>query len=177
MKEKKPRILSEYLTMKKNTFSFDFLELDSAEELTPGDRLLFEHARKAVGTSYAPYSRYHVGAAVRLANGEIISGSNQENISFPAGLCAERVAIYAAASRFPDVAIESIAVTAKAELFAVHEPVPPCGMCRQSIMEFEQKHGQPIRIILGGEQGKVLVIKSMQNLLPFAFHAEELKKT
>jgi len=171
------KTLNESLTMKHSTFSFDYLEYDSAEELPPDDRILLELAKKSVGSSYAPYSRYHVGAAVQLANGEIICGANQENISFPAGLCAERVAIFSASSRFPDVPIKAIAITAKAEHFAVDEPVPPCGMCRQSIMEYEQKSGQPIRIILGGEQGKALVIHKMQNLLPFTFQAEGLKKS
>jgi len=155
--------------MKNITHSFEFQEFGSSAELMVSDQELLESARAATASAYAPYSHYHVGAAVKLANGKVFSGSNQENMAFPAGLCAERVAVFAASSNFPDVAITAIAITAKAETFEVTEPVPPCGMCRQAIVEYEMKFNQNIRIILSGEKGKVLIIDGMNKLLPFMF--------
>lgn len=149
---------------------------ESALELPDSDGLLLQKAREVVKTSHAPYSKYHVGAAVRLSNGIVFTGSNQENISFPVGLCAERVAVFAAMSAYPDVSIESLAITAVADDFEVKEPVPPCGMCRQAILEFEMKFNNSIRIILGGNTGKILIIEGMRNLLPLAFKENGLKK-
>jgi cytidine deaminase len=162
--------------MRKLTSSFDFLEYDASSELAPEDRILLDMARKATATSHAPYSCYHVGAAVKLANGEIFTGSNQENMAFPAGLCAERVAVYAAASAFPETPVATLAISARADAFPVSEPVPPCGMCRQSIVEYELKFGNKIRIILGGETGKVFVINGMSTLLPLTFQEKGLRK-
>jgi cytidine deaminase len=162
--------------MRKITSSFDFLEFDSGLELPVEDRFLLDKARAATSTSHAPYSCYHVGAAVKLANGEIFTGSNQENMSFPAGLCAERVAVYSAAAAFPDSPVVSLAISARADAFPVTEPVPPCGMCRQSVVEYELKFGNKIRIILSGESGKVFVINGMSTLLPLTFHEKGLQK-
>lgn len=162
--------------MKNITQTFDYLEYNSSAELPAPDRELLEVSRTATSTSYAPYSHYHVGAAVRLANGMVFSGSNQENMAFPAGLCAERVAVFAASSNLPDVAIEAIAISAKADNFEVSEPVPPCGMCRQAIVEYEMKFNHHIRVILSGEKGKVLVIDGMDKLLPLMFLAKGLVK-
>ncbi|MCK9421169.1 MAG: cytidine deaminase [Bacteroidales bacterium] len=162
--------------MKNITHTIDYQEYNSSSELPVPDQELLEAARSAISTSYAPYSHYHVGAAVKLANGVIFSGSNQENMAFPAGLCAERVAIFAAASNSPDVVIEAIAVSAKADNFEVSEPVPPCGMCRQAIVEYEMKFNHHIRIILSGEKGKVMVIEGMDKLLPFMFREMGLVK-
>jgi cytidine deaminase len=117
-----------------------------------------------------------VGAAVRLANGQIFTGSNQENMAFPAGLCAERVAVYTAAAAFPEIPVAVLAITAKADAFAVNEPVTPCGMCRQSIVEYEIKFGHKIRIILGGETGKVFIVNGMSTLLPLTFLEKGLQK-
>jgi cytidine deaminase len=156
--------------------SFEYQVYQSLEELSLPDMELLEKAHAATATAYAPYSRYHVGAAVKLTNGFIIHGSNQENMSFPAGLCAERVAVFAASSQHPGVPIETIAISAKAELFEVSDPVPPCGMCRQAIVEYEMKQGKKIRIILGGEKGRIFVIDGMENLLPLMFHEKGLVK-
>jgi cytidine deaminase len=111
-----------------------------------------------------------------LANGSLFTGSNQENMSFPAGLCAERAAVFAAMSVYPDAAITALAITARAELFPVSEPVPPCGICRQAIVEYEMKFSNRIRIILGGETGPVHIFNGMTDLLPFAFQVKELIK-
>jgi cytidine deaminase len=162
--------------MQKITHSFEYQVYNSASELPAPDRELLEQARQAVSSSHAPYSRYHVGAAAMLANGRVFQGSNQENMSFPAGLCAERVAVFAAVSAFPDVPVAAVAITAVADAFEVSEPVPPCGMCRQAIVEYEMKYGNKIRLILGGQSGKVFVIEGMETLLPLSFRETGLKK-
>jgi cytidine deaminase len=162
--------------MKQITHSFDYQIFDSALELQLSDRELLEKAKEAIAGSYAPYSRYHVGAAVKLANGQIICGSNQENMSFPAGLCAERVAIFAAASALPDIPVAAIAISARADDFEVTEPVPPCGMCRQAIVEYEMKFNNKIRLILGGQSGKIFIFQGVGLLLPLAFKEHGLVK-
>lgn len=162
--------------MKQITHSFEYQVFDSDQTLNEMDLTLLRQAKASLPSSYAPYSHYHVGAAVRLENGAIVTGSNQENMSFPAGLCAERVAVFAAASQYPGIAIEALAITASAEAFEVREPVPPCGMCRQAIVEYEMKFQKKIRIILGGASGSVYVIEGMQTLLPLTFIEKSLMK-
>jgi cytidine deaminase len=162
--------------MVKKTHQFEYLVYSSPAELSVADRDLLARAREAVSSSHAPYSCYHVGAAARLANGQVFTGSNQENMSFPAGLCAERVAVFSAMSACPGVAIEAVAITAVADAFEVKEPVPPCGMCRQAIVEYEMIHGNKIRVILGGDHGKVITVEGMQSLLPLTFHETGIKK-
>jgi len=156
---------------------FEYQVYASPAELADADRELLEKAEAAVSTSYAPYSHYHVGSAVRMANGMIFTGSNQENIAFPAGVCAERVAVFTAVSNYPDVPVESIAITAVADSFKVAEPVPPCGVCRQAIMEYEIKSGRKIRLVMGCQGGKVYIINGMDSLLPLTFHENGLGKT
>jgi cytidine deaminase len=163
--------------MRQITHSFDYQIYDSAHELPPADRELLEKAKEAITGSYAPYSHYHVGAAVKLANGMVFTGSNQENMSFPAGLCAERVAVFAASSNNPDVPVAAIAISAISDEFEVSDPVPPCGMCRQAIVEYEMKFNNKIRIILGGQTGKIFVFQGMGTLLPLAFEEKGLAKT
>jgi cytidine deaminase len=155
---------------------FEYQVYDSPAELSPSDRELLEKAEEAVSTSYAPYSHYHVGSAVRLTNGRIFTGSNQENIAFPAGVCAERVAVFTAVSNFPDIPVDAIAITAVADSFEVAEPVPPCGVCRQAIMEYENKSGHKIRLVMGSQSGKVFIINGMESLLPLAFHENGLAR-
>jgi cytidine deaminase len=162
--------------MEQKNLSFSYLEYDSMEELPSSDRELLEHAKKAVNSAYAPYSHYRVGAAVRMGNGNIISGSNQENMAFPSGLCAERVALFAAASANPGASVDAIAITSSSLQFPVEKPVTPCGACRQAIIEYEMLSHKKIRIILMGETGKVLAIDGMDALLPLSFKEEGLKK-
>jgi cytidine deaminase len=162
--------------MEQKIHSFIYHQYESADELAAADRELLEEARTAVGSAYAPYSHYEVGAAVRLVNGIIKRGSNQENIAFPSGLCAERVALFAASSENPGVPVEAIAITARAPHIPVDQPVTPCGACRQAISEYEMLHQHKIRMILSGETGKILVIESIEDLLPLSFKAEGLRK-
>jgi cytidine deaminase len=162
--------------METKTIPFIYEEYNSSQELPPDEQDLLNHAKKALKNAYAPYSNYYVGAAILLENGKIFTGNNQENMAFPSGLCAERVAIYAAASNAPGVIIKKIAISAHSEQFPVEEPVPPCGSCRQAMIEYEMNQKQNIRVILQGDTGKIFVIKSVGSLLPLSFHENGLKK-
>ena len=135
---------------------------------------LLDIAHEAAKHAYAPYSHFKVGAAVLLKNGHIVSGNNQENAVFPSGLCAERVALYYAASQFPETPIEKIAITAIGDEKEVEQPVPPCGNCRQALLEYEIKFGEPIEVIMAGEKGAVFIAKSVEDLLPLSFSSEFL---
>lgn len=119
--------------------------------------------------SYSPYSNFSVGAAILLDNGKIITGNNQENASYPSGLCAERTAIYYAGAQYPDAKILKMAVTAGSKLKSTNTPIPPCGACRQAIAEYEVKQDAPIQIYFMGETGKVVGSYSLANILPLVF--------
>lgn len=162
--------------MQKINLSINYSEFDTIDELEKDDQELLKAAEESVSKAYAPYSKYYVGAAVRLENGEIISGCNQENVAYPSGLCAERVAIFYASSKYPEQNILTVAVTAKAGEFVVETPVAPCGTCRQVMSEYQTKQKTPIKIIMKGETGKIRVVYKVDDILPFMFHAEELKK-
>ncbi len=162
------------LKMKKLTLTIDYLEYDSIDELNAEDKSLMQKAQEASNTAYAPYSNFNVGAAVLLENGEIVKGSNQENAAYPTGLCAERVAVFSAASNYPGVAIKTIAITAKSSKIAVDNPISPCGNCRQAISEYEVLYKKPIRFLLMGETGKVLELKSVESLLPLRFEGKNI---
>ena len=136
---------------------------------------LLDIAREAAKHAYAPYSKFKVGAAILLKNGHIISGNNQENAVYPSGMCAERVALYYAASQFPDTPITKIAITAIGNEKEVERPVPPCGNCRQALLEYETKFGEPIEIIMAGEKGEVYMVKSVADLLPLSFNGDFLE--
>ncbi len=162
--------------MKVNKFSFEFEEYASIDELTKGEAELMLRAVEATENAYAPYSHFRVGAALRLSNGKIALGNNQENVAYPSGLCAERVALFHANAIYPDASIEVIAITAQAQDFQIDEPVTPCGSCRQVMSESESRQDEKIRILLMGQSGRVFAINSVENLLPFVFRAEGLKK-
>tara|TARA_R110002051_G_scaffold2574_1_gene13208 strand:+ start:2064 stop:2471 length:408 start_codon:yes stop_codon:yes gene_type:complete len=125
--------------------------------------------------AYAPYSNFFVGASVLLENNEIIEGNNQENASYPSGLCAERVAIFYAGAKFPGVQIKAMAISAAALNHEVCEPAAPCGNCRQAISEYEFKQAKPIRILLMGETGGVIECDSVADLLPLGFNSSYLE--
>ena len=161
--------------MKEQKFEFLFEVYDSIDELNEHDKQLLNEARNATQRAYAPYSNFHVGAAAKLINGKIITGSNQENASFPVGICAERVLLGASSSLYPEVAIETMAVSYQNKNAKSDHPISPCGMCRQALQEVEGRMKRPIRLILGGMEGKVFVIDSASSLLPLAFTNEELE--
>jgi cytidine deaminase len=152
-----------------------FEEYGSDEELPTGDAALLAAARDATVHAYAPYSHFRVGAAARLSNGQVITGTNQENASFPAGICAERTLLSVAGAQYPGMAIETLAISYHNELGTSDRPISPCGICRQSLQEFEQRTGTPMRVVLGGMEGKVLVLPESGLLLPLAFTSDELK--
>ena len=160
--------------MKKEKFEFDYEAYDSIDELNEKDAWLLNEAREVTTQAYAPYSKFYVGAVAKLANGEIVAGSNQENASFPVGICAERVLLASISSLYPATPIETIAISYQSEEVKSDHPISPCGMCRQALQEFEGRMKNPVRLILGGMEGKVYIIKSAALLLPLAFTSEEL---
>lgn len=142
---------------------------EGPEELPESEKILLQKARKSLEAAYTPYSGFRVGAAVRLANEKIVTGSNQENAAYPMCLCAERVALAAAAAEYPDVGIHTIAVTVRSKRHVIDMPAAPCGACRQVICETEDRHQHPIAILLQGETGPVYKIQTGRDLLPLAF--------
>jgi len=144
------------------------------EELPSDVRSLMVSAIKAREKAYAPYSNFKVGASVLLDNNEVVSGSNQENASYPSGLCAERTAIYYAGAKYPKAKILKIALTASSLNRVTDKPIPPCGACRQAIAEYELKQDHPIEIYFMGAKGKVAKSNSLSNLLPFIFEGSLL---
>jgi cytidine deaminase len=161
--------------MKKEELKFTIEVYESSDELNEADAFLLSEARSVTQFAYAPYSNFQVGAVARLVNGETVSGTNQENASYPAGICAERSLISSASANHPGVAIETMAVTYNNLKGDSDTPVSPCGICRQVISEFQNRFDRPIRIILSGMKGKVQVIENAGNLLPLAFTSEDLK--
>lgn len=142
---------------------------DDDSELSEADSTLLRRAHEAALDAYCPYSHFAVGAAVRLANGEIVTGCNIENAAYPSGLCAERVAMFGALARYPKVAIEAIAITAHSETTVIDEPIAPCGSCRQVMVEVEQQSGCPLHILCQGEKGIVMAFDGIETLMPFIF--------
>jgi len=161
--------------MQENKFEFSYKVYDSIDELPEEQQWLLNEAREVTAQAYAPYSNFQVGAIAKLANGEIVAGTNQENASFPVGLCAERVLLASISSLFPKIPIETVAISYKSEAHKSDHPISPCGICRQSLQEFETRVGHPIKLVLGGITGPVYVIDSASRLLPLAFTSEELK--
>lgn len=154
--------------MEKKYIRINYAEYTSKSELELHDRELLDKAIEATGTSYAPYSSFNVGAAVKLSNGEIICASNQENAAYPSGLCAERTALFYAHAKYPAENVVAIAVVAKSSGEITKGLTYPCGACRQVLHESQTRAGAPIRIIVGSAS-KVLVLNSVNDLLPFAF--------
>lgn len=142
---------------------------DTLEELPKDVFLLMNKAIEARKNAYAPYSNFSVGAALLLDNNEIITGSNQENASYPSGLCAERTAIYYAGSQYPNAKIIRMAIIAGSKNHKTTSPIPPCGACRQAIAEYEVKQDVPIEIYFMGEEGKIAKSNSLANILPLIF--------
>ncbi len=153
--------------MKNIKIEIDIKVCDLAE-LPKEEQELLTEAIRATDNSYANYSKFYVGAALRLDNGKIMIGANQENAAFPSGLCAERTAIFAAQANYPDQPIRTLAIAAKNSGGLLKQPVTPCGACRQVILEIEDRYKSPIRILLYGTEG-VYCINSVKDLLPLSF--------
>lgn len=145
------------------------------DELSDADRALVQAAQEATQRSYAPYSHFHVGAAARLDDGTVVTGSNQENAAFPSGLCAERTTLFYAGAQHPDRAVVALAIAAADANGLTPTPTPPCGACRQVMLETETRSGRPMRILLCGTQG-VYVIEGVSQLLPLTFDGSFLKE-
>lgn len=151
------------------------IQIYEYKELSAADRELMDAAREATHRSYAPYSHFSVGAAARLANGVIVTGTNQENAAYPSGLCAERTTLFYANSQYPEQAVETLAIAARNERGEfLAEPIPPCGACRQVMLETEMRFKRPMRILLFGEKG-IYELKSVGSLLPLSFDASSMK--
>lgn len=162
--------------MKSVKIHFQLTEASSEQELNEQEKKLVMLSRQMTSNAYAPYSEFLVGAALLLANGEIIKGSNQENAAYPSGLCAERVAIFAASANYPDVPVKTIAISAKTIHHILDHPVSPCGACRQVLLEYEMKQKEPIKLLLSGVSGKIYIIGKVKDLLPLSFTASDLGK-
>ena len=160
--------------MEEKIFEFRYEVFDNINELKEEDAGLLTRAREITRLAYAPYSRFHVGAVARLSNGQAVSGTNQENASYPVGICAERVLLGNAATQFPGVSIETLAISYASEDVMSDHPISPCGMCRQSLLEYESRTLSPMRLILAGQQGKIILLNTAKFLLPLAFTGEEL---
>ena len=160
--------------MNQKKFEFEYEVYDDISKLTEEDAWLLREARTVTEQAYAPYSKFHVAAIAMLENGKVVAGTNQENASYPVGICAERVLLGSVATLHPNVAVKSIAISYNSAEGKSDHPISPCGMCRQTLLEYETRMKKPIRLILGGMEGKVYVIKTASQLLPFAFTSDEL---
>lgn len=160
--------------MENYTITADLHIYDNMDELPLDVQGLMKNAFAARDKAYSPYSKFKVGAAIMLDNGEVITGSNQENASYPAGLCAERTAIFYAGARYPEARMLKMALSAKSLNHIVETPTPPCGSCRQAIAEYEMKQETPIEIFFMGETGKVVKADSISDLLPLIFDSSFL---
>ena len=154
--------------MTQKNINITYTEYKSVEELIPEDRELVSAAIEAMSGAYAPYSHFHVGAAVRLSNGQIVRGANQENAAFPSGLCAERTAMFAAGSRYPDKDMLSIAIAGGVHGRLGKSPATPCGACRQVMAEYEKRSGVHMSILLIGRD-EVWKFSRVEDLLPYIF--------
>ena len=161
----------------KQQYSFGFEIYDDISELNKEDAALMEEARKTTQKAYAPYSNFLVGAAALFNNGEKVYGTNQENASYPVGICAERVLLASASMLQTDEPIKTMAISYNnlSRVGGSDRPISPCGMCRQSLAEYEERTSQRMRLILSGMEGKVIVIESASQLLPFSFGTDSMK--
>ncbi|WP_281699067.1 cytidine deaminase [Hallella colorans] len=153
------------------TINIDFC---SMEELTRDERELIQMAIEATKNSYAKYSKFYVGAAVRLEDGQVFIGANQENAAFPSGLCAERTAIFSAQANSPGQAITALAVAARNNFGPLDNPVTPCGGCRQVMLEMEDRYQRDVKVLLYGKKG-IYRVKSVKDLLPLSFVDANMK--
>ena len=160
--------------MTKKDIQFTVEVYGSGEELTTADLELLSVARAATKNAYAPYSNFLVGAAAAMANGSVVTGTNQENASYPVGICAERVLLSCIASQHPGVPVNTIAISYNNLNGDSGRPISPCGICRQSLAEYEERVQQPIRLILSGLKGEVYILDTARQLLPLSFSASDL---
>lgn len=154
---------------------FRYQVFTNIELLEAGDAALLTQARSLTSNSYSPYSHFQVSAVAKLANGQILSGTNQENASYPVSICAERVLLSAVASFYPGVAVTTMAISYKNLKGKSEHPISPCGVCRQSLVEHQHHHKQSIRLILSAQTGDIYVIHDAATLLPLGFTADDMR--
>ncbi len=162
--------------MPNQSLTISYEDYSSFDELNAADQALCKEAIKAMATSHSPYSQFRVGAAVMLESGKIVHGSNQENVAYPSGLCAERVALFTIGSAYPGDRIISMAITAHTDHFQITEPVTSCGACLQVMAEYEKKQSSPIEVLFYCLNGSIIKTKGIKSLLPFAFAESRLRK-
>ena len=151
--------------MKKEKISFEYETFEGLNELTTNNQLLVTRANEISKTAYAPYSKFHVGAAVELEDGQIFASSNQENAAYPVGTCAERGLLAYVNANYPHIKVKKLAVST----ININFPLPPCGMCRQYILEIEKKQNDNIQLFLSGNEGQIIKLDSAKDLLPLHF--------
>lgn len=154
--------------MAEKKINVTYQEYSSVEEMTLEDQALVAAALEAQKGSYSPYSDFQVGAALQLANGVIVKGANQENIAYPSGLCAERVAMFWAGANYPDVPMDTLAIAGSDHGVLCESPASPCGSCRQVMAEYQKKYKHPLKIILVGSK-RIRKFSCVEDLLPFIF--------
>lgn len=150
------------------------IKVYQVDELSQADQALLLAAKEATTRSYAPYSHFAVGAALLLKDGTVVTGTNQENAAYPSGLCAERTALFYANSQYPDQPVLTLAIAARTERDFIEIPIPPCGACRQVMLETENRYRQPIRILLYGKEA-IYEVKRVGDLLPLSFDASSME--
>lgn len=155
-------------------FTISYETFDGLEELTERDKMLCEKAKSALSTSHSPYSKFKVGTAILLNDDQLILGSNQENVAYPSGLCAERVALFTIGANYPNAIITAMAITAQTDKFKIVNPVTSCGACLQVMIEAEKRQNSPIEVLFYCIDGAIVKVKSIKSLLPFGFVEDRL---
>lgn len=157
-------------------FTITYETFDNIDKLSTADKILCLKAKDALSSSFSPYSKFKVGTAILLDDEQIVLGSNQENVAYPSGLCAERVALFNIGANYPDAVIKTMAITAQTENFKIVSPITSCGGCLQVMIEVEKRQNSPIEVLFYCIDGQILKVKSVKNLIPFAFVEDRLER-
>lgn len=156
------------------SFTISYETFNSINELSESDQSLCLKAKAALASSHSPYSKFKVGTAILLADGQVVLGSNQENVAYPSGLCAERVALFNIGANYPNAVIKTMAITAQTDVFKIVNPVTSCGGCLQVMIEMEKRQKSPIEVIFYCIDGEIIKVASVKSLLPFGFVEDRL---
>lgn len=162
--------------MNTQNFTISYETFNNIDELSASDQLLCNKAETALASSHSPYSKFKVGTAIALTDGQVVLGSNQENLAYPSGLCAERVALFNIGANYPGAVIKQMAITAQTENFKIENPVTSCGGCLQVMIEMEKRQNSDIEVLFYCIDGQIIKVKSVKNLIPFAFVEDRLEQ-
>lgn len=162
--------------MNTQDFTITYESYDRIDELSETEKVLCTKAKGALATSHSPYSKFSVGTAVLLADNQVVLGSNQENVAYPSGLCAERVALFTIGANYPNAVIKTMAITAQTPNFKIVNPITSCGACLQVMIEAEKRQNSPIEVLFYCIDGKILKVKTIKSLLPFGFVEDRLEQ-